>query len=271
MTQYSVDEDFNLLYNIQLVSGRNFSPQFQTDSSACILNEKAVGALGLSAGDAIGKTLFIGRSKCTIVGVVKDFYYSSHRRPIRPLVMRMVAHRFNFVSIKFNGGDLKNNLEKVESVYRSFLPDQPVNFRFVDDEVQNRFREENRLEKIFSYFSTIAIVVASFGLFGLAAYSTSQRSREVAIRKILGASPSGIAFKLVFEFVVLVLLAGAIGIPMAYTFIQEWLTQFPDTIYIGWGLFAQSMLICIFVAILSVSYKSILIALSNPAKVLRSE
>jgi putative ABC transport system permease protein len=267
---------------LQLKEGRFFSKDFPTDSLALVLNERAVMELGLEK--AVGARLtspeefFNGRDgtpyNYTVIGVVKDFHYQSLHKPITPLVFTN-SSRFNDVlnmtAVRVKAGNFKEAVQSMEAKWKEFVKDRPFQYSFLDKTVEEQYLAEATSQKIFSFFSSLAIFIACIGLLGLAAYATQQRMREISIRKVLGASAGNIVGMLSKDFMKLVLVAALIAFPVAWFFMHKWLEDFAYRINIGWWVFAVAGMLAVLIALLTISFQAIKAAVSNPVKVLRAE
>jgi putative ABC transport system permease protein len=270
---YSVDDQYADLLGLEFAAGRNFSRKFATDSTALILNEKAAATFGWSSPqEALGKILHRGRSRSgKIIGVVKDFHFASLRQPIGPMVMLIEPERFLIAAFKLAEGNTPATLVYLEDTYRTLLPERPFMLNFFDEELDNRYEAETRLGKIFSYFASLAIFIACLGLFGLASFTAEQRTREVGIRKVLGASVAGIVGLLSGEFLKLIGIAFLIASPIVYFLMNDWLSDFAYRIHIGLDVFFISGFIAFSIALLTVSFQAVKAAVANPVEALRSE
>jgi len=271
MHEMYVDEDFLPTLAITLNTGRNFSRDFATDTSAVLLNEAAVKLFGLA--NPLGQILTQpGDSlwRATVIGVVNDFHFESLHKPIQPLV---VLHQpfYQYLSIRLRPENLAATVQAVESLWREFVPQQPFEFSFLDQDFDALYRAEERTGKIFGLFAALAIFIACLGQFGLASYTIQKRTKEIGVRKVLGASATSIVGLLSKEFVKLVVIAMLIATPMAYYIMSRWLQDFAYRVTIGWQVFALAGALALVIALLTVSVQSIKAALANPAEALRYE
>jgi putative ABC transport system permease protein len=256
---------------ITLVNGRNFSRQFPGDSSAVVLNEAAVSALGFSK-DPLNKNLYYGQDRKAyhVIGVVKDFNFSSLREHIAPLVMLLNKDQ-GALSLRVNTGNLPALLAGVEDTWRSLYPYQRFDYSFMDEDFDALYRTEQRMGQLFIVFTSLAILIACLGLFGLAAYAAEQRSREMAIRKVLGAEPSALVALLSKDFIKLVILSILIASPLAWFVMQKWLQGFAYRQNMQWWMFAWTGAGALLIAFTTIGYQSIKAAIANPINSLRSE
>jgi putative ABC transport system permease protein len=279
MQQLSTEPNLLPTLGIEITKGRNFSTAIQTDyQGAVLINETTANRLGWK--DPIGKLLFTpGRivdgqiidSQMKIVGVVKDFHTLSLHNKIEPLVIFCNQSGFSNIAIKLSGGTISETVSKLRNRWESLFSDQPFDYAFLDEAFDNLYRSEEQMNEIFFSFSLLAILISCLGLFGLASYLTERRTKEVGIRKVMGASLSGILFLLSKEFTKWVLIANIIAWPIAYYFMNEWLQEFAYRINITLWPFLLSGLIALLIAVLTVSYQSIKAALANPVESLKYE
>ena len=270
-----VDYDFIETLGMELAAGRNFSKDSATDETkGFIFNESAVRELGWESSQAsIGKQIeWDGWQKGRIIiGVVKNFHFLSLRHEIEPIVMILWPERFNFISVRIRPDDIPTTLALLENKWHEFAPGYPFEYSFLDDDFDKLYRAEDRLRKTFGCFSLLAIFIACLGLFGLTSFATEQRTKEIGIRKILGASVSGIVLLLSKEFTKLVIVSNLIAWPIAYYAMNRWLQDFAYRIHIGLGTFLLAGAIALAIALLTVSFQAIKAALANPVEALRYE
>ncbi|MCR8561581.1 ABC transporter permease [Mucilaginibacter sp. BJC16-A38] len=272
LTQFwPVDEDYIGTMGIRLVAGRNFSSQMATDTAAVIVNEAFVKRLGVK--NPLGKTVFrdsYGVQPYHIIGVMKDFNFSSLHDEIGPAVLYDAEDR-GAISAKIKTANLPALLSQVESKWKSLAPNQPFAYSFMDQDFDATYRSEQRIGTLFIAFSTLAILIACLGLFGLAAYAAEQRNKEIGIRKVLGASVSGIVSMLSMNFIKLVFISILIASPIAWWAMSKWLQGFAYRIDVSWWIVAVAGLTAIFIAFVTISFQSIRAAIANPVDSLRSE
>ncbi|MBK0381063.1 ABC transporter permease [Mucilaginibacter segetis] len=271
---YYVDFDYIKQYNIKMVAGRAFSRDFlKTDTTqAMILNEEAVKLFGYtSPQQAIGRRFKQWGREGKIIGVMKDFHYRSLQEKIKPLSMRAENGNLNMISIKVSAKNLPATLSAIESKWKTLIPNRPYSYYFLDEFFDRQYRSEQRFGKLFFNFSILAISISCLGLLGLASYSTFQRTREIGIRKVLGATTTGIVNMLSVDFIKLVIISIFIATPVAWYFMYKWLKDFAYRIDIQWWVFVLSGSLAIVVALLTISFQAIKAAIANPVKSLRSE
>jgi putative ABC transport system permease protein len=269
---YHVDYDYLRTLGITVLKGRNFSKDFATDSSSgIVINEAAVRELGWTNDNAIGKSIVrSGQKTLTVVGVVADFNYASVKQKIAPLMM-MLGGNYGGLLIKIKSGDVKGFLSDLKKQWVSFNPPGPLGYNFLDDKFASLYASEQRTQKIFSAFALLAIIIACMGLFGLATYTAEQRTKEIGIRKVLGASAGGIMQLLSKDFLLLVLISFMISIPVSWWAMNKWLQDFAYRVEIGWWVFAAAGVLLFFIALLTISFQAIKAAIANPVKSLRTE
>lgn len=270
---YFVDFDYIPHYKMQMVAGRPFSRDFISDTTqAMVLNERAVKLFGYgSPQEAIGRKFKQWGREGKIIGVVKDFHFRSLQEEIKPLSMRIEPGGCDKVSINIAGTDIPTILDNVESKWKTAVPNRPFTYYFLDEFFDRQYRAETRFGNLFLYFAILAIFISCLGLLGLASYSTYQRTREIGIRKVMGASVSGIVNLLSKEFARLLLVAFVIASPIAWLLMSRWLQDFSYRIPISWWIFIVAGMIAVVVALLTVSFQAVKAALANPVKSLRTE
>jgi putative ABC transport system permease protein len=267
----TVDYDFIQALNLQLVEGRAFSDEFQSDrSEAFIINEKVAGMIGKESpiGEAFG---FLGR-RGRIIGVVKNFHFDNFYNEIKPLVlMYEPPESDNYLIIKISSSAISENLAFIEDAWNKTVPFYPFEFSFLDEDFNRQYRSEKRMGKLFNTFTFLSLFIASLGLFGLVSFIVNQRTKEIGIRRVVGASAADIVKILTKEFIILVAVANIIAWPAAYYFMRKWLDTFVFRTHIQMWMFLYAAIIAFAIAFLSVSYKTIKAATANPVDSLRYE
>lgn len=263
----------------EILEGRDFDRKIVSDSSALILNEAAVELIGIP--DIVGKTIRQGDTRTgeydpadtrTVVGIVKNMIMESPWTPIRPAMFRMEPDWASFLLVKLKPEmPVKDALAEVEKTFTKLSPSSPFEYEFVDDEYDEKFRAEERIGKLARVFAILAIFISCLGLFGLSAYVAEQRTKEIGIRKVLGATVANLWAMQSKGFVGLVLLSCLIAVPIAWYYLDSWLSDYEYRISLTWSVFAVAAVMALIVTILTVSFQSIKAALSNPVKALRSE
>ena len=268
----SVDPDFVPTYSMEMASGRNFSMDFSTDSAAFVLNEKSVEIIGWeSAEDAVGKNMVYSGVRGKVIGVVKDFHFESLQSEIVPMILVNRPNRMNFLSIKIEGSELRNSVDEIEEAYAKFSPNMPISYNFLDDRFQVLYTSETQRSQLFTIFSGLAIFLACLGLFGLASFTVSQRSKEISIRKVLGASVNQIVSILSKEFLILIIVAIVLASPVAWYFMSDWLDGYAYRVDMSAGPFVLAAFIAGAIAFLTISIQTVKAAVSNPSDRLRDE
>ncbi len=268
----TVDYNFVPAYGMGIAAGRNFSNAYKTDSNSFVINEAATKVLGWrSAQEAINKDLVYGGQKGKVIGVVKDFHFESLHQRIPPLLFNVNANRYNRISIKLSGANIASSLGFVEKTWKKFLPETPYDYSFLDERFAQLYQSEQRQKSIFTVFAFIAIFIACLGLFGLSAFTISQRVKEIGIRKILGADVSTIVALLSKDFLKLVLVAAVIAFPVAWFAMHKWLEDFAYRIGISWWIFLVAGIVAALIAFITISFQAVKAARANPVKNLRTE
>ncbi len=268
------DFDFIETLNIAVLAGRSFSEAMDAGPTrAVILNETAARALGWNTpAEAVGQTInALGNRSGTIIGVVKDFHFQTLHMGMQPLLLTPVADQYGYAMMRISAHDMGGTLENIKSAWAGFAPQWPFDYLFLDQNFDKLYRAEQRLGKIFGAFGGIAIFIACLGLFGLASFTAGRRTREIGIRKVLGATASGIVHLLSREFVKLVLVANVIAWPVAYVVMNKWLQDFAYRIELGCWVFALAGGVALLIALATVSTQAIKAALANPVEALRYE
>jgi len=268
-----VTHDFGKTVGWRFEQGRDFSRTFQTDSSAVVLNEAAVKFMGVK--DPLGKTIsWAARpgKMFTVIGVIKDMIMQSPYDPVNPTIYFMDYENVNWIDLKLNPN--KSTIEsvsKIEAVFKKIIPNAPFDYKFADSEFATKFAAESRIGQLSAFFAILAIFISCLGLFGLASYVAEQRTKEIGVRKVLGASVFSIWKMLSKDFVALVIISMAIVTPITYYFMHRWLQNYQYRTTIQWRVFISAGIGAIIITLLTVSYQSINAALSNPVNSLRSE
>ena len=276
INSYMADDNFISTLGISVVKGRGFSKKF-SDSASVILNESAVRMLGLA--DPIGRIIDYpggGMIKYRVIGVMKDFNFSSLYSPITPFALFHISSKSytiptSDIVIRVRENNLSSTLQMIESEWKSFAPSTPFEYTFLDQSIEAQYRSAERLGQLFLIFSVLTIIIACVGLFGLATFATERRTKEIGIRKVLGASETEVVELLSRDFVFLVLLANVIACPVSWYVMHQWLQTFAYRTDINWLLFAVSGGIALVIALLTVSSQAIKAALANPVEALRYE
>lgn len=265
---WQIDHDYLPTMGIHLAAGRNFSPGLPTDSQGVIINQTLAKSLNLT--DPVGKRITNGDWTSTILGVVEDFNYASIRQPVNGLVLQLSSSP-SLVSVKVNPGDMHAQIDAITAVWKKFAPSQPIQYNFLDERFASMYADVQRTGYIFTCFSVLAIIIASLGLFALAAFLSEQRSKEISIRKVLGASVGQVTTLLSREFVKLVLISVVIASPIAWWAMDSWLQNFAYRTTVSWWVFLLAGIAALAIALITVSFQAIKAAIANPVETLRSE
>ncbi len=276
MRHTAVDYDFLSVYGIKLVAGRNFQPSDHDPRAknlkSILINVSAAKLLGFASPDAaIAKDIMRGDKKWTVIGVVADYHQKSLRYPMEPMLFMPFYSTNSEISVKITPGDLPGTIAQIKKKYEAFFPGNLFDYTFLDERFNRQYENEKLFGRAFGIFSALAIFVACLGLFGLAMFSTIQRTKEIGVRKVLGASVSNILLLLSKDFVKLVLIASVIAFPVAWWVMNKWLQDFSYRISISWWIFFMAGGAALLVALVTVSFQAIKAAIANPVKSLRTE
>ena len=270
MCYISADQEFLKTYQIKIVEGRDFSQLLSTDTSkGFLLNEAALAKLGWQS--PIGKRISTFEKSGTVIGLMKDFHFKSLHEKIEPLVIYYDPGMFEYLSIRIKTKNVSEVLNTIEKKWKSLSPGKPYEYFFFDEYWGKLYKKEHNMKTLFSVFSGFAIFIACLGLFGLAAFSAQNKTKEIGIRKILGATVPGIITKLSIDFTKWVLIANIIAFPLAYYLMDMWLQDFAYRIEINWWVFVLSGGIALLIALATVSYHAIKAATANPVESLKYE
>jgi putative ABC transport system permease protein len=275
LQNWPVDEQYIPVLGMQMAAGRNFSIQFPSDSQGVVINEAAARMLGYA--DPLNKNLYsledlqTKRTKAFhIIGVVKDFNYNSLREVVTPMGLFLQENRGD-LALRINSNNVPRLISQIEDKWRAVAPGQPFSYSFMDDEFNNLYKSEQQMGNISMSFSLLAIFIACLGLFGLAAYAAEQRTREIGIRKVLGATMGNVITMLSRDFLKLVIISALISFPFAWWAMHRWLQDFAYRVDIGWKVFALAAVLSIGIALITVSFQAVKAALANPVKSLKAE
>jgi len=265
-----VDENFIDVFKMKMLSGRGFSKEYKGDTSNYVINETAMRLMGMTGNNAAGKTLSFGGTKGTIIGVVKDFNFKSLQYTIEPLVLRL--NRWGgLVTVRTQPGNTEATIKALEKINHELNPSYPFTYSFLDKDLDNLYRGDQQMGRIFNLFAILAIFISCLGLYGLSAFMAEQRTKEIGVRKVLGASVFNIVYLLSGSFTKLIVVAMTIAIPVSWFAINSWLKGFAYRIDISWIIFLVACGTALLIAWLTVGYESIKAAVANPVKSLRTE
>ncbi|AUP78482.1 ABC transporter permease [Flavivirga eckloniae] len=265
-----IDENFTDVFQTEILRGRGFSETFGTDASNYVINEKAMEVMGMNLETVIGNTMTFQNKKGTIIGVVKDFNFKSLQYAIEPLVLHYTKES-EILVVRTQPGKTEATIKALKEIYGNLNPAFPFVYNFVDKDLDNQYRGEQRMGTVFNLFAILAIFISCIGLYGLSAFIAEQRIKEIGIRKVLGASVFGLVNMLSKDFFKLVLIALLIASPIAWYLMDMWLQDFAFHIDIHWWMFALSGMIIVVIALITVSFQTIKAAIVNPIKSLRTE
>jgi len=267
--KWRVDHDYLSTLGIRLSEGRNFSRDMASDSAAVIINKTMAKELGLK--NPVGQRIENGWQKFTVIGVVEDFNFELMKQNIGSLSMILGDNHASMMSVKINGSEAKNAIASISAAWKNFAPNQPFRYTFMDESFANMYADVQRTGDIFTSFAIFAIIIACLGLFALSAFMAEQRTKEIGIRKVLGASINSITTMLSKGFVKLILISIAIASPVSWWAMTKWLQDFAYRIHIGWTFFVVAGLLALVIAIVTVSFQAIKAAVAYPIKSLRTE
>ncbi len=266
-----VDYNFIPSYQIGMAAGRNFSRSFGTDTSMIVLNETAARLLGWTPQQAIGKPFRYGPSNGQIIGVTKDYHFESLHQRVGAIALTLNPTRLNYLSVSLKGGDISAAVQRVEGIWKKYFPGRPFDYQFLDARFDRLYAREQTQQRLFGVFAGVAILISCLGLFGLSMFMAEQRTKEIGIRKVLGATVPGLVALLSRDLLKLVLIALLLASPVAWWAMNQWLDGFAYRTSIGVGVFLLTGLVAISIALLTVSFQAIKAALMNPVKSLRAE
>ena len=275
--RYDVDENYIPTMSMQVIAGRNFSQKYGTDSTGAILNEAAVKALGWDMQHALGQTITRSHNKAGtdkvvyhVIGIVKDFHFRSLHEQISPLVMVLANYNGTMI-VKAKTKDISGLLADMNKTWNNLKASAPLNYSFLDERFKATYEAEQKIALILGISAGLTIFVACLGLFGLATFTAEQRTKEIGVRKVLGATVTSIVALLSKDFLKLVLIANVLALPVAWWIMNKWLQEFAYRVDISWGVFAIAILSAILIALAAVSFHSLKAALTNPVRSLRGE
>ena len=268
-----VDANYMAVHGIRILAGNDFTAISATDTlRQIILNEQAVKRFGWKDPEAaIGKPFEMGNQKGIVRGVVNDFHFNSLQQVIEPLAIYPMEGRFSRITVKVDLTKADQSIAFIEKTWKKYFPSALFDYNFVDEQIGEQYAAEKRFAKIFLYFSVLSLLIACLGLYGLTAYSASQKVKEIGVRKVLGATVHNLAILLSRDFLKLVLLAFVIAVPVAWYIMNNWLTDFAYRTDISWWMFGAAGLLVFVIAIITVSFQVIKAAVANPIKSLRTE
>jgi ABC-type antimicrobial peptide transport system permease subunit len=266
----TADYDYLESFGMSLSQGRFYMPEYGSDSTtAVVINEKALAIMGID--DPIGKRLSYGDTNYEIIGIVKDFHFKPVKTKIEPLVMIFDSGWHQYMIIKVNPGDVSTAIDNAKTVFQELNPSYPFEYNFLDQDFNNLYTSERYLSKLISIFTIMAVIISCLGLFGLSAFISERRTKEIGIRKVLGANVSTIVFMLSQDFTKWIIISNIIAWPLAYWLMDMWLDNFAYRVTLGWWVFILSGLLALIIAIATVGLQTIKVAITNPITALRYE
>ncbi len=275
MQTWGVDHDYVSTMDFEIIAGRDFDRKFKNDSTSIIINESALATIGVSPEEVLGMRFTQGLGQenpeyFTIIGVVKNFHFSPFREEIEALSLHLSSWAGS-MAIKLETDNYAEAITSVEGVWSNIAPGQPFDYYFMEDSFNNTYKSEQRLGRIFIIFTTLSILIACLGLFGLAAFNAEKRTKEIGVRKVLGASVGQISYRLTMDFIKLVGIGILISLPIGWYAMNKWLEDFSYRIEVSWWMLVIAASLAVGIAIITVSYQSIRAAVVNPVKSLRTE
>jgi len=264
-----VDPDFAETYGLSIVAGRDFSPDLAANlGETFILNEAAVAEMGLTPEEVIGKQ-FRMNTTGPVIGVITDFHFEGLQNELEPLVMTVWPSWFGYISLRLDTANLSETVEHVSKTWQSVVPSRPIEYFFLDDDFNRQYQAEVRFGQVFTVFAALAIFISCLGLFGLAAFTAQQRTKEIGVRKVAGASVSSIVLLLCRSFIRLIVLAILLASPLTYFGMNRWLQSFAYRVDIHWSVFLLTGAAALLVMWLAIGFQSLKAAMANPVKALR--
>jgi putative ABC transport system permease protein len=273
-TLYNIGVDYDFLpsFDLKLKAGRNFSKDFPTDKKGVLLNEAAVRLLGFDDIEkAVNKEFYSAGDTVKLLGVVSNYHHQGLQKVIDPMIFRLQPNTRSAYSIKLQSKDMKSSIAPIQKIWSKHFPADPFNYYFLDDLFNQQYKSDQTFGKVFGLFAFLAIMIACFGLLGLSAYNLLQRTKEIGIRKILGASVKNVLFILSKDFIVLIIFAFVLAVPVTWWIMHNWLEDFAYRISIEPWVFALAGVITVFIALLTICLQALKAVTSNPVKSLRSE
>jgi putative ABC transport system permease protein len=270
MVMVSVDHDYLYTFGLTMSEGRFFSKEFSTDASdAYVVNQAAVRAMEMD--NPVGKWLDVWDLKKRIIGVVQDYHFESLHNEIIPMAMRIDPNGHYQACVRISPNRIPDTLGFLENKWKEIYPEYPFEYRFLDDTIANQYRSEQSIGRIVTVFTILALFISCLGIFGLSSYTAEQRTKEIGIRKVLGATVSSIVQHISKEFVLLIVISNVIIWPLAYFALNRWLQTFAYRISMGWWPFVLTGIAVLVVSLLTVSWQIIRAATANPVDSLRYE
>jgi putative ABC transport system permease protein len=267
-----IDYDFIPSYGLKISAGRNFSKDFATDKKAVLLNESAARLLGLTDfNKAVTQSIISRGDTVKLAGIVADYHHQGLQKAIEPMIFRLVPNSRGAYALKIQSGNVNSTIAAIQKIWNQYFPADPFNYFFLDDYFNQQYNADQLFGKVFGLFAFLAILIACFGLLGLSAYNVLQRTKEIGIRKILGASTQSLLYLLSKDFLTLIMISFVIAIPVSWWIMHNWLQNYAYRISIGWWVFVVAGTAALCVALITISLQAIKVAIANPVKSLRTE
>ncbi len=266
----AVTHDFGSTVNWKIIQGRDFSRNFASDSGGFVLNESAVKLTALK--NPVGEIIKWNDKDHRIVGIVKDMVMESPYEPVKPTIFFMDYEWANVITVRINPNmPMREALSKIEPVFRKYNPGSPFDYKFNDEEYARKFSDEERIGNLATFFAILAIFISCLGLFGLASFVAEQRTKEIGVRKVLGASVFNLWQMLSKDFIGLVVISCFLAIPIAWYYLNHWLQKYEYRTPVSWWIFAIAAIGALGITVITVSFQAIRASVANPVKSLRSE
>jgi putative ABC transport system permease protein len=262
---YGLAETFQL----KLASGRFFSRQYESDENNFVLNETAVQDMNVA--DPLNMEMTISGQHGRIIGILKDFHFSPLHNKVQPLVVMLQPVYYRYAAVKIQSENIPSTIGYIEHIFKRFSPKYPFEYNFLDEMLEESYRAEQRSQSLLKYFVLLAVFISCMGLFGLASFMAERRTKEIGIRKVLGASEAGIFVLLSRSFVIWVLISNFIAWPLAYFIMNQWLHNFAYRTPISWLCFVTAGFISLAIALFTVSWQSIRVARRDPVQTIKYE
>ena len=272
MYHMGVDYDFMPNFGIKMIAGRSFSKEFATDNRAVVLTDVGARELGFSdMADAINKKIIRGRDTLTILGVAESYHHQGLQKSLDPMIILLRPNARTFYSVKLKSNNPGEVISVINTEWSKFFPSDPFNYFFLDEAYNSQYKGDILFGKVFGIFALLGIIIACFGLLGLSAYNVQQRTKEIGVRKVIGASAANIFILLSKDFIRLVLLSLLIAIPICWYIMQSWLHGFAFRISIDWVVFLMAGLIAVGIAFITIQFHVLKAIRAKPIKSLRTE
>jgi putative ABC transport system permease protein len=264
-----VDYDFLATIEASIIDGRHFSSDFPDSTSSVILNESAVAQLGWK--EPVGKWMELNGQKYTVVGLVKDFHFESLHREIPPTIFIFSSRSLNWLYVRIDQQNISATLKHLEKTYSKFVSNRDFTYTFLNEDIERQYVAEQKFTQVFTLFTILAIIIACLGTFGLISFTAERKSKEIGIRKVLGASAGNVSFLLIREFIILLVVGSAIAWPVTWYILNGWIEGFIYRISISAGPFILATVLAALIVVLTTGFRAMKAALANPVDALRNE